>query len=90
MGIDIRWVNLSKNEVFYSPIDKHRAEAILHYTDFASIDIADITDTWECNPQSKCKVVNCPYTTCNNICCINFKSLESPNNYTVPKAILLS
>jgi len=81
-------VNLSKNEVFYSPIDKHRAEAILHYTNFASIDIANITNTWECNLQSKCKAVNCPYSVYgSNISCINFESLESPNNYRVSEAI---
>ena len=81
-------INLSKNEVFYNPIDKHRAEAILHYTDVASMDIADITDTWECNPQSTCKAVNCPYTVYGSIItCTNFEALESLDGHEIPEAI---
>jgi len=81
-------LNLSKNQVFYSPVDKHRAEAILHYTDVETMDIANITETWECNALSKCSAVNCPYTLYGNILnCTNFEAFEGLEDHTIPDMI---
>jgi len=78
----------STNKVLYSPINKHRAEAILHYTEYNGIDIAEINETKTCTPSSKCKAVNCPFTQYGNIMdCINVEQFESPPSISVPPPI---
>ena len=51
----------SINRVFYNPISKHRAEAILHYTEYSVTNITEINETKICTPSLKCKAVNCPF-----------------------------
>ena len=81
-------IKLSRNQVFYNPIDKNRAEAILHYTDIETMDIANITETWECNALLKCNAVNCPYTVYGTtINCTNFEMIEGNEDVTIPEAI---
>jgi len=79
---------LSNNEAFHNPISTHRAEAVLHYGGNPSMDIEEISQTWECTPSSKCKAVNCPFTQYGNIMdCVNAEQFESHPDYPVPQAI---
>ncbi|XP_065895032.1 uncharacterized protein [Dysidea avara] len=81
-------IDLSNNEVFFNPINYHRAEAILHYTDVQTMDISNINETWECNDLSKCIAVNCPYTVYGSIYdCINFEVIEELEDDIIPDAI---
>ena len=67
----------SINGVFYNPVSKHRAEAILHYTEYNATDITEITDTKTRTPSSKCKVVNCPFPQYSTVIeCINVEQFE--------------
>ena len=79
--------NLS-TQIFYSPVSKHRAEAILHYNDVDD-NIDDISEIKSCTSTFKCKVVNCPYSTTDsdelNINCTNAGDFESPES--VPESI---
>ena len=80
--------NLSDNEAFYNPINTHRAEAVLHYGENPSMDIDEISQTWECTPSSKCKAVNCPFSQYSNIIdCVNAEQFESHPDYPIPQAI---
>ena len=67
------------NQIFYSPVSKHRAEAILHYNS-ADDDIDDITEIKSCSSTERCNIVNCPFTTTSsdnlNINCTNAGELE--------------
>ena len=78
------------NENFYTPINKHRAEAILHY-DGNDDNIDDnINEIRSCTSSSKCKTVNCPYKTNSNtssIICINADEFESLPNHNIPESI---
>ena len=78
----------SNMQVFYNPISKHRAEAILHYTEYNATDITEINETKTCTPFSKCKAVNCPFTQYGTIMdCINVEQFESPPSISVPQSI---
>ena len=78
----------SNNLVFYNPISKHRAEAILHYNEYNATDIAEINETKTCTPSSKCKAVNCPYPQYGAIIdCINVEQFESPPSISIPQSI---
>ena len=76
------------NQIFYSPVSKHRAEAILHYNDGGD-NIDNITEIKSCSSTSRCRVVNCPFSTTSsnqlNINCINAGDFEYPE--TVPDSI---
>ena len=78
------------NETFYTPINKHRAEAILHYDgDDDNID-DNINEIRSCTSSSKCKTVNCPFKTNSNtssIICINADEFESLPNHNIPESI---
>ena len=69
------------NQIFNAPISKHRSEAMLHYNNVGD-NIDDITEIKSCNPNERCKVVNCPFSTTNsdklNINCINAADFEYP------------
>ena len=54
----------SQHEMFYSPINLHRAEAILHYTEDDDITMSiDRPYTRPfCSITNKCKAVNCPFS----------------------------
>ena len=57
---------------FYSPIDVHKAEAVLHYNgtpDYISDSSFPTTtsNSWDCT-QIRCRFVNCPYRTPNAEC----------------------
>ena len=81
-------MDLNNNEIYYSPINTHRAEAVLHYTENPSMDIEEISQTWECTSTSRCKAVNCPFSQYRNIMdCVNVDDFESHSNYPVPQAI---
>ena len=76
------------NLVFYNPISKHRAEAILHYTEYNATDITEINETKTCTPSSKCKAVNCPFPQYGTIMeCINVEQFESPPSISIPQSI---
>ena len=78
----------SKEDVFHNPISKHRAEAILHYTEYSGIDITEINETKTCTSSSKCKAVNCPFKQYGTIMnCINVEQFESPPSTTIPQSI---
>ena len=78
----------SNMQVFHNPISKHRAEAILHYTEYNDIDITEINETKTCTPSSKCKAVNCPFTQYGTIMdCINVEQFESPPSTSIPQSI---
>ena len=78
----------SGGRVFYNPVDKHRAEAILHYNEYNATDIAEINETKTCTPSSKCKAVNCPFTQYGNIMnCINVEQFESLPSISIPPSI---
>ena len=78
----------SNNSVFYNPISKHRAEAILHYTEYNATDITEINETKTCSPSSKCKAVNCPFPQYGTIMeCINVEQFESPSSISIPPSI---
>ena len=81
-------ITLSKSTGFHNPISKHRAEAILHYTESSSSNITIITETRSCTPSSKCRAVNCPFTQYGNIMeCINADQFESLPDHTIPQSI---
>ena len=78
----------SINQVFNNPISKHRAEAILHYNECNTTDIAEINETKTCTPFSNCKAVNCPFELYGNIIdCINVLQFESPSSISIPQSI---
>ena len=78
----------SDHEVFYNPISKHRAEAILHYNEYNATDITEINETKTCTTSSKCKAVNCPFPQYGTIMeCINVEQFESPSNISIPQSI---
>ena len=78
----------SINRVFYNPISKHRAEAILHYTEYNATDITEINETKTCTSSSKCKAVNCPFPQYGTIMeCINVEQFESPPSISIPQSI---
>ena len=78
----------SNTQVFHNPISKHRAEAILHYTEYNAMNITEINETKTCTPSSKCKAVNCPFTQYGTIMdCINVKQFESPPSTSIPQSI---
>ena len=80
--------NNSINRVFYNPISKHRAEAILHYIEYNATDITEINETKTCTPSSKCKAVNCPFPQYGTIMdCINVEQFESPPSISIPQSI---
>ena len=75
---------------FYSPLDKHRAEAILHYDENDDTIDDDITEIRSCNSSAKCKAVNCPfknYSDASNIYCINADEFRSYSSEDIPKLI---
>ena len=78
----------SKSTGFHNPISKHRAEAILHYTESSNSDVTMIIETRTCTPSSKCRVVNCPFAQYGNIMeCINADQFESLLDHTIPQSI---
>ena len=78
----------SINGVFYNPINKHKAEAILHYNEYNATDITEINGTKTCTPSSKCKAVNCPFPQYGTIMdCINVEQFESPPSISIPQSI---
>jgi len=78
----------SDNEVFYTPIEKHRGEAILHYGDVGSDDIEEINQTWNCTVSNKCKAVNCPFLQYGEIMnCINADDFRGLQQHTIPQAL---
>ena len=93
-------VGNSRNEMFYSPIRLHRAEAILHYNETASFVISpdnnfDGVTTWTtCTTTNKCIAVNCPFSNYKDdtITCINLDSdnFLSHSDSPVPAEILSS
>ena len=84
------------NPVFYNPISKHRAEAILHYDEYNATDITEINETKTCTASSKCKAVNCPFPQYGTImeCIIlmlsNLKVLQisQSHNLSIPLMLL--
>ena len=75
---------------FYSPLDKHRAEAILHYDGSDDTIDDDITEIRSCNSFAKCKAVNCPfknYSDASNIYCINADEFRSYSSEDIPAFI---
>ena len=79
-----------RNQTFYTPLNKHRAEAILHYNgdDYDIED--DINEIRSCTLSSKCKAVNCPFKTYSNsstLNCINADEFESLSSHDVPESI---
>ena len=77
---------LSGNEVFYSPISKHRAEAILQYKG-TGLDIAETDQLRTCTP-STCLAVNCPFEQYGpTIRCINAAGFESLNDHVIPQSV---
>ena len=79
-----------RNETFYSPINKHRAEAILHYNGNDDNIDDNITEIRTCTPSSQCKAVNCPFKINNrtsSIICINVDEFESLPNHNIPESI---
>ena len=78
----------SAGRVFYNPVNKHRAEAILHYNEYNVTDIAEINETKSCNSSSRCKAVNCPFKQYSNIMkCINAEQFESLPSVSIPSSI---
>ena len=79
-----------RNETFFTPINKHRAEAILHY-DGNDDNIDDnINEIRTCTSSSQCKAVNCPFQTnssTSSIICINADEFESLPNHNIPESI---
>ena len=79
-----------RNQTFYSPINKHRGEAILHYDgDDYNID-DNINEIRSCTSSSKCKAVNCPFKTYSNsstISCTNADEFESLPSHDIPESI---
>ena len=67
------------NQIYNSPISKHRAEAILHYNG-ADDNIDETTEIKTCTSTARCSIVNCPFTTTSsdslNINCTNAGELE--------------
>ena len=79
---------LSKNQIFYNPIGKHRAEAILHYSEYNGTDIAEINETKTCTPSSKCHAVNCPFPQYGTIMeCTNVEQFRSLQSFPIPDSI---
>ena len=82
--------NNTENKGFYSPINKHRGEAILHY-DGDNYEIDDnIDNTKFCTLSFKCKAVNCPFQTSSTnstMVCINADEFESLPNHNIPDSI---
>ena len=75
---------------FYSPLDKHRAEAILHYNGNDDTIYDNITEIRSCTSSAKCKAVNCPfknYSDTSNIYCINADEFRSYSNHDIPETI---
>ena len=73
----------------YPPLNKHRAEAILHY-DEGNDDIDDIDSTKSCTPSAKCRAINCPFTTNSSnstMVCINADEFKSLPNHNIPDSI---
>jgi len=78
--------NLSGNEVFYTPISKHRAEAILQYRGIGS-SIAETDQLRTCTP-STCLAINCPFKQYGrNIRCINADEFESLADHIIPQSV---
>lgn len=78
--------DLSRNEVFYSPISKHRAEAILQYRGIG-LGIAETDQLRTCTP-STCLAVNCPFQQYGrNIRCFNADEFESLTDHAIPQSI---
>ena len=79
-----------QNQTFYSPINKHRGEAILHYNG-TNYDIDDnINEIRSCTLSSKCRAVNCPFktnTSISTIVCITADEFETPPDYAIPESI---
>ena len=76
-----------RNQTFYTPLNKHRAEAILHYDgDDYSID-DNINEIKSCNSSSKCRAVNCPFKASNVMNCTNADEFESLQSHNVPASI---
>ena len=79
-----------RNEIFHSPINKHRGEAILHYDgDDYNID-DNINEIRSCTSSSKCKAVNCPFKTysiSSTINCTNADEFESLPSHDIPESI---
>jgi len=81
-------VTTSRSKGFHNPISKHRAEAVLHYTEASNTDISMITETRSCTQSSRCRAVNCPFTQYSNIMeCINVEQFESLKDHTIPPSI---
>ena len=80
--------NNLNNQIFHSPVSNHRAEAILQYNN-GDDSIDNITEIKSCSSTSRCRVVNCPFSTTSsdqlNINCINADDFEYPE--TVPESI---
>ena len=76
---------LSGGEIFYNPISKHRAEAVLHYETSTATTMSDITSTKDCTSSSKCTAVNCPFTQYGEIMdCINSEQFAPYDSNDVP------
>ena len=78
----------NENETFYSPVDKHRAEAVLRYDDLIPMEIDEIDKTWECTPSGKCIAVNCPFSQYGeSINCMNIETFRSLSGHSIPQQI---
>ena len=78
--------NLSRNEVFYSPISLHRAEAILQYRG-VGMSIAEIDQLRTCT-LSTCLAVNCPFQQYGrDIRCINADQFKSLADHVIPQSV---
>ena len=80
--------DLSGNEVYYSPITKHRAEAILQYREIdMHMGIVETDQLRTCTP-STCLAVNCPFQQYGStIRCINADKFESLSDHVIPQSV---
>ena len=81
--------------VYRSPVDKHKAEAILVYGDpndhslTPSLIRLEQSSTWNCSISSPCTVVNCLYTSNSLYTCINVESfINLATSSSFDKALL--
>ena len=78
--------HFSRDKGFYNPINKHRAEAVLHYTSSNATTMSNITSTKPCTIYSRCTAVNCPFIRYGHIMkCINAGQFQPYNK--VPSSI---
>ena len=81
-----------ETEEFYIPISEHKAEAVLHYQN-TEIKVIEPSETWTCTTESKCHVVNCPFSESDktnqkiNYACTNVHQFENGLDESVSSSI---